>query len=73
METSAKDSIIKLLTEGKSSGEIIGMGYKAGTVYGTQRKWRQDEAQTRSAGDIPKASHHPSHTTSYLRFPHERT
>jgi len=61
MKTSSKDIIIKLLTEGKSSAEIIGMGYKAGTVYGAQRKWRQGQVKTRLTGDSPKATQHPSH------------
>ena len=35
------DKIVQLLNEGKNSCEIITMGYKKGTVYSTQRKWRQ--------------------------------
>ena len=41
MTSYMSDEIIKLLSEGKNSGDIIGMGYKKGTVYSTQRKWRQ--------------------------------
>lgn len=37
------DEIVQLLNEGKNSGEIIDMGYKKGTVYITQRKWREGE------------------------------
>jgi len=45
MSNSEGDAIRKLLDEGKSSREIINMGHKKGTVYGTQRKWRQERAQ----------------------------
>lgn len=39
------DKIIQLLKEGKNSGDIIGMGYKKGTVYSAQRKWRRGKAE----------------------------
>lgn len=45
MTKSIRDTIIALLDEGKTSGEIIGMGYKAGTVYGAQRRWRQGKTE----------------------------
>lgn len=50
MTKSIRDTIIALLDEGKTLGEIIGMGYKAGTVYGAQRKWRQGRTKI-GAGD----------------------
>ena len=40
------DEILQLLIEGKNSNEIISMGYKKGTVYSTQRKWRQGKIKT---------------------------
>jgi len=60
MTTPTKDTIIRLLEEGKSSAEIIGMGYKAGTVYEAQRKWRQSKTKARPADDNTKATHNSS-------------
>jgi len=37
------EEIIKLLVQGKTSLEIINMGYKKGTVYSAQRNWRKGE------------------------------
>ena len=45
MSDSKSDQIIKLLAEGKTSREIIDIGFKPGTVFGTQRKWRKDKIQ----------------------------
>ena len=52
------DEIIKLLAEGKTSGEIIAMGYKKGTVYSTQRKWRRGKAEASSI--VNKGSKNPA-------------
>jgi hypothetical protein len=41
MIVSKSKEILKLLDEGKNSKEIIDKGYKPGTVYSTQREWRQ--------------------------------
>lgn len=38
--------ILELLSEGKNSQEIITLGFKKGTVYATQRKWRKKERTT---------------------------
>ena len=58
------NEIIKLLAQGKTSGEIIGMGYKKGTVYSTQRKWRQGKAEASSRVNkvsiSPNESNHQS-------------
>lgn len=43
---SKTDEIIKLLAKGKTSGQIIKMGYKRGTVYGVQRKWHKGKIKT---------------------------
>ena len=45
MAKSKSDAIVELLVEGKSSREIIEMGYKKGTVYSTQPKWHQEKAK----------------------------
>ena len=46
MTNRISDEIIKLLVEGKTSTDIINKGYKRGTVYTTQRKWRQGKVKT---------------------------
>jgi hypothetical protein len=43
-EMTKSDEITKLLAQGKTSHEIISMGYKKGTVFGAQRKFRQNNA-----------------------------
>jgi len=55
MTESIRDTIVALLEEGETSGEIIGMGYKAGSVYSAQRKWRQGKIDI-GAGDNTNAS-----------------
>lgn len=44
MEKTVTEDIIELLELGKGSSEIVAMGFKPGTVFGTQRKWRRLKA-----------------------------
>ena len=63
MRNSVGDTIVKLLEEGKSSSEIVSMGHKKGTVYGTQRKWRQGRTQHPTNGgdkSLSSAANHDS-------------
>ena len=41
--TGVMQEIRNLLAEGKSSGQLIQMGYAPGTVYKVQRRWRREE------------------------------
>ncbi|MFC1956553.1 hypothetical protein ACFLWZ_08620 [Chloroflexota bacterium] len=52
------EEIIILLAEGNTSKNIIDKGYKKGTVYGTQRKWRQGKVKTPTGGhdDAPRSA-----------------
>ena len=59
MIDSKSDEIIQLLSEGKSSKEIIARGHKPGTVYSAQRKWRQRKATNTLKKDIPKSDQPP--------------
>jgi hypothetical protein len=45
---SKSDEITKLLAQGRTSNEIISMGYKKGTVYGAQRKFHQSNTTPHS-------------------------
>ncbi|MDD5095191.1 MAG: hypothetical protein PHV74_12570 [Dehalococcoidia bacterium] len=45
MAETLTQGIIALLGQGKLSGEIIGMGFRPGTVYAIQRRWRQEHAK----------------------------
>ena len=43
MESSITQQIRKQLHEGKSSAEVIRLGFKASTVYKVQHQWRRGE------------------------------
>ena len=51
--------ITDLLTEGKTAREIIAQGYKAGTVYSTQRKWKQGKGKGATEVESPLSNHTP--------------
>ena len=43
MESSITQQVRKQLLEGKSSAEVIGLGFKPSTVYKVQHQWRREE------------------------------
>ena len=47
-QSTVTEEITSLLEENKTSAEIIGKGYRPGTVYGVQRKWRKGRASYNS-------------------------
>ena len=49
MTKSISDEIKKLLSQGNTSTGIINLGYKKGTVYSVQRKWRGGTLNTPSS------------------------
>ena len=48
MAKNITEEIIALLDQGRTSEEIIKLGYKKGTVYRVQREWRSKKASSQS-------------------------
>jgi hypothetical protein len=46
------NEISKLLIEGKNSREIIELGYRPGTVYRSQRRWRRGNGRKQTGKSI---------------------
>ncbi len=67
--TGIMQQIRSLLSQGKSSGEVIGLGFKSSTVYKTQRKMAAGGTAYGPPRENPQAQNHESLEPSKVGFP----
>ena len=63
------DQIRTLLSQGKSSSQVIAMGYKSGTVYKTQRQLAEEGTVYRPPSENPQPRIHERPESSKIGVP----